>query len=128
MSPGGRAGAGSTGLSPWPQPEDREKGKGDVSKIDEMAEAFIVNSLETFNQHEELGDGGTLASWSTLQEIIDNVNDHNELMIEAIRVVSDDVADLIYELMQADNDNDAQLTWMHLVNTVFNRVSARLGG
>lgn len=93
------------------------------SIIERVADAFIVGSLETFNN--DVLDGDYLVSWSTLQQIIDSVNDHNQIMIEAFVTVNTGAWQLITELM-ASPDEDAQAAWMHLVNAAFNAARRKL--
>lgn len=100
---------------------------GNTENIDAIADAFIANCVEYIKEHNAgFSDMAALVERPTLQGLIDNVDDHNERMLEAITAVSPDVCVFIESLMLIEDDEDATLAWQHSMNACFNAVKRRL--
>lgn len=82
--------------------------------LDSIAKLWIMDA------HDQTGAHSTDMQW-----LIDHVADHNQLMLDCVENVSDDLRDVIRELMESEMEDDDAL-WMLICSQLFCRVDATL--
>lgn len=103
------------------EPELRVAERKDKHLTDEKPKILdSVAKLWIMDAHEQTG-----SHTPVLQTLIDGVADHNQLMLDCVENVSDDLRDVINELMESEDPKDQEL-WMAITTRLFDKVDEML--